>query len=127
MQESHDEHGSFVLKNPDRTSSNELDSKDSFRAFSAKHDDHLDELEIVEGDGNPVGVSFGVGKIGIQYRVAQASWASGLAATSGRDEVLVIESIVPGGLAAMCTAPQLQPGFVLTSINGESIKGHRCA
>ena len=106
----------FVLKNPDRASSNESEP-------GLNGPDH----EVVEGDGVEVVVTFGVGKIGIQYRLAQAFWATDLTATSGRCEVLVIESIVPGGLAAMCTAPHLQPGDILTKVNGEGVKGQRCA
>lgn len=119
------EHGSFVLKNPDRTSSNEMDAKDPFRIISADVDRQSDDMQAEEGDGVPVVVSFGVGQIGIQYRLAQAPWATGVSSASGRGTVLVIESIVPGGLAAMCTTPRLQAGFILTKISGESVKGQR--
>ncbi len=126
-EEADHEHGSFVLKNPDRVSSNELENEVSSGANEATQGRQADETQVVEGNGIPVIVSFGAGKIGIQYRLAQASWANGVTSMSGRDKVLVIESIVPGGLAAMCTAPQLQPGQILTKINGESVKGQRYA
>ena len=121
------EHGSFVLNNPDRVSSDELENEDSMRVNEDTQGRRPDETEAVDGNGISVVVSFGVGQIGIQYRLAQASWAEGVTFKSGRDKVLVIESIVPGGLASMCTAPQLRPGQILTEINGESVKGQRYA
>lgn len=119
------EHGSFVLRNPDRVSSDELENEDALLVKEATQGRQPDETEVVEGNGIPVVVSFGVGQIGIQYRLAQGSWAKGVTFMSGRDKVLVIERIVPGGLASMCT--QLQSGQILTKINGESVKGQRYA
>ena len=114
-------HGTFVLKNPDRASSNDSDPG----LIGPGHGGEPDEL--VEGDGVEVSVTFGVGKIGIQYRLAQASSARDATVTSGRCEVLVIGKLVPGGLAVMCSAPHLQPGDILTKVNGESVKGQRYA